>query len=295
MLALTTAGSVASRVMADAMSFYRGNFPRTVRVETTNHCQADCSFCPRSTIGRAKGFMKQELFEKVVRECAIGGCQLMHLHGFGEPLLDKQLPERIQLCKQSGIGRVKIFTNGDLLRGDLARRLLESGVDEIKVSIDGADAKEFNVLRVGLDHGKVLENVQAFRKLRDDAGLGTPTLVAATCQTSNRGRTEKMLAGVVDRIDFTNIHNWGGALGQLTGKRIRKPCDRLWRTFTVLVSGQVALCCLDHSGKEILGDVNHQRITEIWNNQRYRQLRQWHRSSQQDQIPLCSKCTKCFF
>jgi radical SAM protein with 4Fe4S-binding SPASM domain len=295
MLALTTAGSVASRLLADAMSLYRGKFPRTVRVETTNHCQADCSFCPRSTIGRAKGFMKQELFEKVVRECADGGCRLIHLHGFGEPLLDKQLPERIRFCKQSGIPRVKIFTNGDLLRGELAQRLLESGVDEIKISIDGADAKEFNLLRVGLDHGKVLENVKAFRKLRDQVEAAKPKIVAATCQTSNREQTEKMLDGVVDRIDFTHIHNWGGALGQLTAKRVRKPCDRLWRTFTVLVNGDASLCCLDYSGKVILGNVNQHRITEIWNNERYRELRRLHRESRQDQIPLCSNCTKCFF
>ncbi len=295
MLGLTTAGSVASRLMADAMSLYRGNFPRTVRIETTNHCQADCSFCPRSTIGRAKSFMKQELFEKVVQQCSEGHCRLIHLHGFGEPLLDKQLPERIKLCKQLGIPRVKIFTNGDLLKDEMAQRLLESGVDEIKISIDGADSKEFNLLRVGLDHGKVLENVKAFRKLRDERGVAKPTIVAATCQTSNREQTEQMLKGVVDHIDFTHIHNWGGALGRLTDKRVRKPCDRLWRTFTVLVNGDAALCCLDYSGKEILGNVNHERIVDIWNNQRYRELRQLHRESRQDQIPLCSNCTKCFF
>jgi radical SAM protein with 4Fe4S-binding SPASM domain len=295
MLALTMAGSVASRVMADAMSLYRTKFPRTVRVETTNHCQADCSFCPRSTIGRAKSFMKQELFEKVVRECVEGGCRLMHLHGFGEPLLDKQLPERIRYCKKMGIPRVKIFTNGDLLRGDVAQRLLESGVDEIKISIDGADSKEFNLLRVGLDHSKVLENVKAFRKLRDEVAAEKPTIVAATCQTSNREQTEEMLAGVVDHIDFTRIHNWGGALGERIGQRIRKPCDRLWRTFTVLVNGDVSLCCLDYSGKEVLGNVTSDRIADVWNNERYRQLRRLHRDSRQDQIPLCSGCTKCFF
>src|SRR5262245_47023170 len=150
MLGLTVAGTVASRAMADVMSLvYRRTFPRTVRVETTNHCQADCTFCPRDSIGRPKTFMKQEIFESVVRQCVEGGSRLMHLHGFGEPLLDKQLPERIKFCKDAGIGRVKIFTNGDLLRGELAKRLLGSGVDEIKISIDGSDSKEFNLLRVG--------------------------------------------------------------------------------------------------------------------------------------------------
>lgn len=290
-----TMGSVASYVIADTMSLLRQSFPKTVRIETTNHCQADCVFCPRSTIGRSKGNMKQDLFERVVEQCVEGGVRLVHLHGYGEPLIDKQLPDRIRYCKERGIPKVKIFTNGDLLRGDLAKRILDSGLDEIKISIDGTDAKEFNLLRVGLDHAKVVENVKAFRKLRDEAGKSTPVIVAATCQTSNRKQTEEMLKDVVDHIDFTNIHNWGGALGDAEQQRIRKPCDRLWRTMTVLVNGDVALCCLDYSGKEVLGNVNDGRMIDIWNNSRYNELRKLHRESRQSEIPLCSNCTKCFF
>lgn len=113
-----TVGSVASYVIADAMTLLRQSFPKTVRIETTNHCQADCVFCPRSTIGRAKANMKQDVFETVVKQCVEGGTRLVHLHGYGEPLIDKQLADRITYCKDQGIPRVKIFTNGDLLKGD---------------------------------------------------------------------------------------------------------------------------------------------------------------------------------
>jgi radical SAM protein with 4Fe4S-binding SPASM domain len=292
---LDTVGSVASCVIADTMTLMRQSFPKTVRIETTNHCQADCVFCPRSTIGRAKGIMKQDVFEAVVEQCVRGGVRLVHLHGYGEPLIDKQLPERIRFCKEAGIPRVKIFTNGDLLRGDMAQRLLDCGLDEIKISIDGSDSAEFDRLRIGLSHEKVLENVRAFRRMRDAAGSTKPVIVAATCQTSNRAQTKVMLDGVVDHIDFTHIHNWGGALGDADPHRVRKPCDRLWRTMTVLVNGDVALCCLDYSGKEVLGNVIQDRMMDIWNNARYNELRQLHRESRQSEIPLCSNCTKCFF
>jgi radical SAM protein with 4Fe4S-binding SPASM domain len=302
MVGLTLTGSIttqtakiASRIIADSMSLYFRKFPHTVRVETTNHCQADCSFCPRSTIGRAKGFMKQDLFEKVVAECAAGGCRLMHLHGFGEPLLDKQLPDRIRMCKDAGIPRTKIFSNGDLLSGEMAERLLNCGLDEIKISIDGADSQEFNLLRVGLDYDRVMDNVKAFRAMRDKTKVLKPTIVAATCQTSNRKKTQTLLQGVVDHIDYSPLHNWGGALGKLTNERVRKPCDRLWRTLTVLVNGDVALCCQDYRGQEILGNVANETIESIWNSQRYRELRQLHRNSEQQQIAVCKDCVKCFF
>ena len=279
-----TVGSVASYVIADTMTLLRQSFPKTVRIETTNHCQADCVFCPRSTIGRAKANMKQDVFEAVVKQCVEGGTRLVHLHGYGEPLIDKQLADRIKYCKDQGIPRVKIFTNGDLLKGDLAKRILHSGLDEVKISIDGSDSQEFNKLRIGLDHSKV-----------DEAKMKTPIIVAATCQTSNRKQTEEMLDGVVDHIDFTHIHNWGGALGDAEQQRVRKPCDRLWRTMTVLVNGDVALCCLDYSAKEVLGNVMDAPMLDIWNNARYNELRKLHRESRQSEIPLCSNCTKCFF
>lgn len=286
--------SLIGPLLGTAMDWVRTDFPRTVRIETTNHCNAACTFCPRETIGRAKTFMDQDLFERIVDQCADGGCRLIHMHNFGEPLLDKRLPERIRYAKQKGIPRVKLFCNGALLRGKMAEGLVESGLDEIKVSIDGSNAQEFNELRVGLDHTSVVDNTRNFKQLRDDRQQAHPTIVAACVVASDKRRSEALLQGVVDRIDWSKLHNWAGARKYFGKMIIRKPCDRLWRTFTVLVNGDVALCCLDHSGREILGNCRTDSIRDIWNNFRYRELRRLHRTGRQSQIPLCSNCSKSY-
>lgn len=287
---------LSARMIAQAMEWMRGSFPKTVRIETTNHCNAACTFCPRESIGREKTFMTQELYEKIIRECADAKVKTVHLHNFGEPLMDKQLPERIAQAKELGIGKVKIFCNGAFLKGKLAERLIKSGLDEIKISVDGADAEEFDRLRIGLNHESTLENIRNFKKLRDSIQpQGNLVIVAACSQTSNKNQTKAMLNDVVDRVDFARLHNWAGARSWLMGaKKIRKPCDRLWRTFTVLVNGDVSLCCLDYSGKVILGNVNEMSIADIWNNKRYQQLRSWHQRSKQHRIDLCSDCSKSY-
>jgi MoaA/NifB/PqqE/SkfB family radical SAM enzyme len=243
-------------------------------------------------MARPKGFMESWLFEKIVDECAEGGCRTVHLHNFGEPLLDKKLPCRIRRVKQQTSLRVKIFTNGSLLRGELADGLLESGLDELRVSLDGVDAREFNSLRVGLNYEQVVANLRNFKQMRNRRRCG-PLIVAGCAVTANRRRTAVMLADVVDRVEFSNIHNWAGRLQFPERGTIRKPCLRLWQTFTVLVNGDVALCCLDYAGKAILGNCREQSIAEIWNGERYRQLRSLHRGGRQDEIPLCDNCTKC--
>ena len=64
--------------------------------------------------------MDQTLFEQIVDECAVWGCREVHLHNFGEPLLDDRLEDRVRYAKQKGIARVTIFSNGSLL--DESRR-----------------------------------------------------------------------------------------------------------------------------------------------------------------------------
>jgi MoaA/NifB/PqqE/SkfB family radical SAM enzyme len=283
------------RVMAEVMEVFRRKFPPTVRIETTNHCNACCTFCPRESIAREKAFMDEHLYRKIITECAANGCSMIHLHNFGEPLLDKQLPERITFAKKMGIKRIKIFSNGALLYGSTAEALLESGLDEIKISIDGANAREFNELRVGLDHTKVLDNTRNFKRMRDLRGRRHPNIVATCALTSDKKKSRHMVKGAVDRIVFADLQNWAGERRFFGKMNVRQPCIRLWQTFTILVNGDIALCCMDHAGKEILGNCREVDITEIWENERYKELRRLHCNLEQHKISLCNECSMSFF
>ena len=57
-------------VLAAIVGVFRRKFPLIVRIETTNLCNANCTFCPRESIGREKGFMDQGLYEKIITDCA---------------------------------------------------------------------------------------------------------------------------------------------------------------------------------------------------------------------------------
>ena len=82
---------------------YHLPLPAVLMIENTNHCNAECVMCPRDTLSRKRGYMDFELFEKIIREVSsVKRKPVTHLHGFGEPLLDKRLAERIQLAKTSG-------------------------------------------------------------------------------------------------------------------------------------------------------------------------------------------------
>jgi wyosine [tRNA(Phe)-imidazoG37] synthetase (radical SAM superfamily) len=79
--------------------------------------------------------MEFGLFEKFMHE--LSGARrkpAVHLHGFGEPLLDKLPPERIKLAKACGPGHTYIVTNGSLLFTETSRTIIAAGLDAMKIS-----------------------------------------------------------------------------------------------------------------------------------------------------------------
>ncbi len=280
------------RTLGGAFDLVAGRFPAVVRLETTNACNAKCIICPHREMHRPIVTMDQGLYTRLIDECAREGCREVHLHNFGEPLLDKRIEERIAYAKQKGIRRVKIFCNGSLLTPERSQRLIEAGLDEIKVSFDGATREEFERIRTPLKFDAVAENVIALVELRNALGSKLRVRVAC-CSTTDKAATMQLLEKKVDKFAFGKLHNWGGQSEAKNG--IRKPCSRLWRTFTVLAGGEVALCCLDYDGQQILGRVDDGRsILDVWNGPLYRSVRRYHREARQEEIPLCANCTKAF-
>jgi sulfatase maturation enzyme AslB (radical SAM superfamily) len=238
--------------------------------------------------------MDDALYTQLIDQCAAGGCRQVHLHNFGEPLLDKQLPERVAYAKQRGIAKVKIFSNGSLLTEDRARALIAAGLDEIKISFDGATREEFEGIRTPLKFDEVVANIRAAVALRDN--LRSPMQIhVACCSTRDKQATMRTLEQLVDGFSFGKVHNWADDGFGRRNAGVRKPCARLWRTFTVLAGGEVALCCLDYDGQQLLGRVDDQTpIAAVWRGAAYRRARRLHLQGRQRELPLCSGCTKAF-
>ena len=68
-----------------------------VRYEVTDHCNAECIMCPREIhkLGRPHGVMDSKKFERSIDEVVALGCKQIVLTGFGEPLIDKRLEQKI--------------------------------------------------------------------------------------------------------------------------------------------------------------------------------------------------------
>ena len=286
---------ISCSLVGGAFNLAISRFPNTVRIETTNACNAKCVICPHREMQRPVCQMDDALYEKIIDECSGYNCGNVHLHNFGEPLLDKNLAKRVRYAKQKGIKRVAIFSNGSLLTANKANELIDAGLDQIKVSFDGATSQEFEQIRPPLKFDTVIKNIKELVRIRN-VKKSSLKIKVACCSTSDKNETIRSLEDCVDGFSFGKIHNWTDTgMDHAEKSAIRKPCSRVWQTFTVLSNAKVALCCLDYEGQVILGDLKQASISEIWKNESYRKIRLLHKTAQQDQIIICKNCTKSFW
>src|SRR5213080_4001805 len=119
--------------------------------------------------------MSWDLFTSIVDQ--IPDLQRAVLHGVGEPMLVKNLPRMVAYLKDRGT-YVLFNTNGTLLNERNGRALIEAGLDELRVSLDAANAKSYLAVR-GKDYfGRILRNVRAFRNLQEREGAERPRVSA---------------------------------------------------------------------------------------------------------------------
>jgi molybdenum cofactor biosynthesis enzyme MoaA len=263
--------------------------PDIVQIESTNICNAKCVFCPRDEMHRRQGVMDMDLFKKIVDECAALGITHVRVHNYGEPFLDRQLVEKVRYAKAQGIKEVGMISNGSLITEEIARGMIDAGLDAINISVDAAGKEVFESTRLNLDYDTVIANIRGLARLRNEAGRTHPKLILSFVRQNNSSEEQEFIrewSQIADKIHITDLHNWAGTLN--TRADVHFPCYRLWLTFTVLWDGRVSLCCADFDGRHILGDLRTSTIAQVWNSPAYRAVRRQHLESGGPEI--CRSC-----
>lgn len=263
--------------------------PDIVQIESTNLCNAKCVFCPRDEMHRRQGIMDMDLFTKIVDECAVLGITHIRVHNYGEPFLDRQLVEKVRYAKSKGIAEVGMISNGSLITEEIARGMIDAGLDAINISVDASGKDTFERTRVNLKYDEVIANIETLARLRNDAGRRRPKLILSFVRQNNSADEHAFIEHwrtIADKIHVTELHNWAGTLHRESD--VRSPCYRPWLTFTVLWDGRVSLCCADFDGRHILGDLRTSTIAQIWNGPAYLAVRRQHLESGGPEI--CRSC-----
>jgi MoaA/NifB/PqqE/SkfB family radical SAM enzyme len=150
--------------------------PVCLYLEVTNRCNLLCTTCPRTYVElEPPADMSWDLFRRIVDQVPEVSRAVMH--GVGEPMLVRNLPKMVRYLKDRGV-YVLFNTNGTVLNEKNGRALVDAGLDELRVSLDAANAKSYLKVR-GKDYfNRILKNVKAFRAMQEREGHGKPRVSA---------------------------------------------------------------------------------------------------------------------
>jgi radical SAM protein with 4Fe4S-binding SPASM domain len=295
---------------------WRSPEPVVYNIETTNICNMSCEMCPGPTrMTRPRVTMPMDLFSRVVDQLkpwtatewagwerfveanySIGPNDMgenhfflyiipkvLVLHGYGEPLLDRHIVERVRYVTGKGIPSY-FSCNPWNITVDLGQRLFEAGLDYIKFSTDSAD--DFSIQQIRGKQANFSESyAKICRLLEIKEEQGYCTTVVITMLDLNKPTQQEDFRKLCDRFHGLNVYIYLKSQDQLwfeeTGARTRsihwlEPCQFPWTSMTVKSDGSAVQCVEDYNNEIILGDVSRQSLADIWNGESYRRLREDH-------------------
>ena len=149
-----------------------GPLPKELYLETTNRCDSKCGTCVRTFLTKEppRDITLDEV-KKITDQ--FPDLERVVLHGVGEPLLNKELFEMVKYLKGRG---VYVLFNSDAISLTPKRtvELIESGLDEFRVSMDSADQEFYKQIR-GVDQfDRVVKNLKHLTATRLEMGSDTP-------------------------------------------------------------------------------------------------------------------------
>jgi MoaA/NifB/PqqE/SkfB family radical SAM enzyme len=188
--------------------------PVKLDIENVSRCNFACSMCAVSTWpkGKRAADMSLEAFKALIDEQH--GLVEIKLNGLGEALMQgDDYFEMVRYARERRIW-VRMTTNASLLHlRDNAQKLIDAGVNEIDISIDGSDAPTFQGIRIQSDFARVTENCKLLNAALRAAGKPSAKMWTLVQRTNyDRLHDHVPLAaalGFQHCVFSTQMHGWG--------------------------------------------------------------------------------------
>ncbi|MBD2569853.1 radical SAM/SPASM domain-containing protein [Anabaena lutea] len=297
--------------------------PSYVRVIVGNTCNLKCVMCPyhsavikpthSTDFFKGNKAMSWQMMQKLAKEC--GEAKIGILVGsIEEPILHPKIVEFVQLCKQQGVPRVHITTNGQLLDKTCSQALLEAGLTSIDISIDAATPDTYRKVR-GADFNRVISNVINFIQLRDKLNINceirTSFVRNKNVSLEEEEQFREYWLSKINSIFILNLAEYKESnmrlktmneIGNSSLQYYKQKADGRWpclfpfTEIVVLPDGAIYYCIETlfrlgfEQNIESLGNYNEQTLENIWCGDLFNRLRQNLILNQLENTHICKNC-----
>jgi MoaA/NifB/PqqE/SkfB family radical SAM enzyme len=286
--------------------------PFVLLIDPCNLCNIKCKFCPSGDLqliketGRYQGMMNFELYKKIIDDLDEfeEPIRALRLYKEGEPLLNPLFADMVKYAKDSKlVQRIDTTTNGTLLNPELNRKIVNAGLDQIDISINGVSAEQiYYYTRKKIDFNKYIENITDLYENRGNCEISIKGIKENLNENEQR-KFFDLFGNISNRIFLEHISpDWPGfsfhqdipsefKCGNYGQEIIyRKVCPCIFYTMVINASGKASVCLGDWPNKSIAGDLKHQSVKDVWTGNILNTYRIKHLRGERGDYEFCRNC-----
>lgn len=289
------------------------DMPFTLFLSVSTVCNFKCKYCIQALSNvelKNKNFIPEimdwEIFQQAADQTMSFQRQLktIFLYGVGEPLCNKRLPDMVSYLKKINTAeQISFITNAGLLNKEVALRLIDSGLDILRISIQGLSSeKYYEICGVKINFDELIDNIRFFYENRKNCKLFVK-IVDVALDEGDEDKFYKIFANISDRmyvekivpvfheIDYTKMIK-NSLVTDLWGNphETRMVCPICFYTLTVFPNGDVYPCCMESDPAD-LGNIKNIPLAEIWNGKTHKQFMKMQLMKKRMSNKICKHCT----
>lgn len=258
--------------------------------------------------------LQEQLFKQTIDQVQ-GHLSWLHLYFQGEPFLNPRFLEMVEYADTKGIF-TSTSTNAHYLQEKQVRAVLQSGLKQLIVSMDGITQDIYEKYRIGGKLGKVQQGISLLLSERKKSNQSFPRVILQFLVT---GQNEHQVPELkrwaeemqVDELQLktTQIYDFQNGSDLIPSdlgysryvpvgngkwrlkKKLENKCWRMWQGAVSTWDGKIVPCCFDKDAEHVMGELKSQSLASIWSSPRYQKFRK-QLLSDRTQIEICRNCTE---
>lgn len=306
---------------------FRSKEPVIYNIETTNACNMRCEMCPRTTMmTRSVDTMSYDVFKRIAEQIRPFSEEelrvwtdfveekygikyddmsenhyflhvipkVLVLHGYGDPLLDKDMPARVNLLTQM---KIPSYFSCNPANIDIKKteEMFYNGLGYVKYSIESTDDEKHKEVR-----GQASNFTDAYDKICRVLDIKSKnnykTTIVITMLNLNKTWQEEEYNKLKKAFEGKDVYIYLKSQDQQWYQEAKHKtnsihwtefCQFPWSSMTIKSNGESVECVEDFNNEIILGDAKSQTLFDIWNGEKYKEFRRNHFDLRHD-----IKCTK---
>lgn len=287
--------------------------PYTVFIDPCNVCNFKCNFCApqnrKEDIDFFRGLMPIEMYKKIIDDISEmpQRLKMLRLYTMGEPLLHPKFSEMVAYAKEKKVSDyIETVTNGSMLNKELNRKLADSGIDRIRISIEALSAEEYKqIAGVDIDFGEFVNNIEdLYNVTRGKCEIYIKTVDVSVNTEEKKDKFNQIFKNISDKLfvesiapvwpDFDELNDQYQFSGEgLMGTKVDKTiqcCPFVFYGCVINPDGEVTTCCADWKRGYSYGNIKEKSFKDIWYGDKMKVFWKVMLNGKKDAFSSCRKC-----